>query len=180
MTRYETMGDLLAYSRYSANPVGRLVLYACGYSDAERFALSDFTCSALQLANFWQDVREDWRRGRVYIPQQHLRQAGLSDGEIASGEASKRFRAMMAEEVRTTRRMLEQGAPLIDMVDRELAVDLDLFTRGGMEILHAIEAQRYDVLKQRPAISKLRKAKLLLHAVAGKFLPGMRPRGKIA
>ena len=68
VTRYETMDDVLAYCHYSANPVGRLVLYACGYRDAEKFLLSDFTCSALQLANFWQDVRADYTKDRIYLP----------------------------------------------------------------------------------------------------------------
>ena len=184
VTRYDTMEDLLGYCRYSANPVGRLVLYACGYRDAERFALSDLTCSALQLANFWQDVRVDWAKDRVYIPLQHLKEAGLDEGIFGEhtrtgGDAEERFRALIETEVSFTRKMFRQGGKLIGMVDRELAVDLDLFTRGGLEILRAIEAQGYDVLRQRPAIAKSRKTKLLLHALAGKFLPGMRPEGTI-
>jgi squalene synthase HpnC len=185
VTRYNTMEDLLGYCRYSANPVGRLVLYACGYRDAERFALSDLTCSALQLANFWQDVRVDWAKDRVYIPQQHLKDAGLDEGilgehALPDGGAEERFRTLMKAEVSSTREMFRRGAKLIGMVDRELAVDLDLFTRGGLEILRAIEAQGYNVLRQRPAISKARKAKLLLHALTGKVLPGMRPVGNLA
>jgi squalene synthase HpnC len=185
VTRYNTMEDLLGYCRYSANPVGRLVLYACGYRDAERFALSDLTCSALQLANFWQDVRVDWAKDRVYIPQRHLKDAGLDEGilgehALPDGGAEERFRTLMKTEVSSTREMFRRGAKLIGMVDRALAVDLDLFTRGGLEILRAIEAQGYNVLRQRPAISKARKTRLLLHALAGKFLPGMRPVGTVA
>lgn len=174
------MEDVLAYCRYSANPVGRLVLYACGYRDLERFALSDQTCSALQLANFWQDVREDFARGRIYLPQDALTAASIDEATIANSRATPAFRALMREQVAYTRAMFARGAKLIGMVDRELAVDLDLFTRGGLEILRAIEARKYDVLSGRPAISKPRKALLMLHALAGRFVPGVRSAGSMA
>ena len=177
VTRYASMDTVLEYCRYSANPVGRLVLYACGYRDAERFALSDSTCSALQLANFWQDVREDFARGRIYLPQDAMAAAGVSEPMIAGGVATPQFRALLRQQVEFARGMFRQGARLIGMVDRELAVDLDLFTRGGLEILRAIEQRNYDVLSARPSIGKARKAKLLLHALGGRFVPGMRPAG---
>ena len=177
VTRYNTMDELLAYCRYSANPVGRLVLYACGYRDAERFALSDATCSALQLANFWQDVREDWERGRIYLPLDAMAAADVDEQTIASRNATPEFRTLMQDQVSFARAMFDKGARLIGTVDRELAVDLDLFTRGGLEILRAIEQQKYDVLTARPSIGKARKAKLLLHALAGRLVPGMRPVG---
>ncbi|HEY3989158.1 MAG TPA: squalene synthase HpnC [Acidobacteriaceae bacterium] len=180
ITRYATMENVLAYCRNSANPVGRLVLYACGYRDEERFALSDETCSALQLANFWQDVREDFARGRVYIPQDAMAAAGVDERMIADGNATPEFRELMREQIAYTRAMFARGAKLIAIVDRELAVDLDLFTRGGVEILRAIEARKYDVLSARPTISKPRKLKLLLQALTGRFVPGMRPAGKMA
>jgi squalene synthase HpnC len=180
VTRYPSMGDVLDYCRYSANPVGRLVLYACGYRDDDRFALSDETCSALQLANFWQDIREDFARGRIYLPQDAMAAAGVDEMLLANGQATPAFRALMREQVAYTRAMFARGAKLIGMVDRELAVDLDLFTRGGLEILRAIEARNYDVLSERPTISKPRKALLLLHALAGRFVPGMRPAGTMA
>ncbi len=180
VTRYSTMTELLDYCRYSANPVGRLVLYASGYRDAERFALSDFTCSALQLANFWQDVRLDYAKGRIYLPLEDMRTAQVDEAQIAAGQADEHFRALLAREVAYTRAMFMQGAPLIRAVDRELAVDLDLFTRGGLEILRAIEEQNYDVLSARPVISKSRKLKLLGRALAGKWLPGRGPGGRTA
>jgi squalene synthase HpnC len=180
VTRYASMGDVLGYCRYSANPVGRLVLYACGYRDGERFALSDETCSALQLANFWQDIREDFARGRIYLPQDAMAAAGVDEMMLANEQATPAFRALMREQVVYTQAMFARGAKLIGMVDRELAVDLDLFTRGGLEILRAIEARNYDVLSERPTISKPRKALLLLHALAGRFVPGMRPAGTMA
>ncbi len=176
VTRFATMDEVLAYCRYSANPVGRLVLYACGYRDAERFALSDFTCSALQLANFWQDVREDYERGRIYLPEADMRRFGVDEAAIATGKMTPQFHELMRYEVDSAREMFARGLPLIGMVDRELALDLELFSGGGLEILHAIEKQDYDVLRARPEISKAKKAALLLRALTGKFMPGFRGR----
>lgn len=170
VTRFETMADVLHYCRYSANPVGHLVLYACGYRDPERFALSDYTCSALQLANFWQDVKTDYRdRDRIYFPAEDMRRFGVDEATIATGSFTTGFRELMRHEVDYARHMFEQGLPLIGMVDRELAIDLDLFSRGGLEILRAIEQQDYNVLASRPSISKSRKAALLVRALTGKF-----------
>ena len=180
--RYATMDDVMSYCRYSANPVGRLVLYACGEVNEENFRLSDATCSALQLANFWQDVRVDYAKGRVYLPQDDMRQFGVSDETIASGVATPAFRALLRHEVDFARGLFEQGLPLIGRVNRDLALDLDLFSRGGLEILGAIEHCDYDVLSARPAISKWTKAALALRALGGKALPflslGSRHPGK--
>ena len=173
MTRYASMQDVLSYCRYSANPVGRLVLYACGEADDEKFRLSDATCSALQLANFWQDVRVDYPKGRVYIPQDDMRDFGVTDETIAAGVASEDFRALLRYEVDYARGLFNEGLPLIGMVGRDLALDLDLFSRGGLEILRAIERQNYDVLSARPAISKGAKLALALRAVSGKLLPSL-------
>jgi phytoene/squalene synthetase len=150
--------------------VGRLVLYACGDVNEENFRLSDATCSALQLANFWQDVRVDFAKGRVYLPQDDMREFGVSDETIASGVATPGFRALMRREVNFARGLFEQGLPLIGRVGRDLALDLDLFSRGGLEILGAIERRNYDVLSARPAISKWTKAALALRALGGKAL----------
>jgi len=170
VTRFETMADVLDYCHYSANPVGHLVLYVCGYRDPGRFALSDHTCSALQLANFWQDVRTDYHdRDRIYFPAEDMLRFGVDESTIANGAFTPAFRELMRYEVDHARGMFEQGLPLIGMVDRELAVDLDLFSRGGLEILRAIEQQDYDVLRSRPSISKSRKAALLVRALTGKF-----------
>ena len=181
VTRFRDMDEVLAYCRYSANPVGRLVLYACGYSDAERFRLSDLTCSALQLANFWQDVASDFRqRGRIYIPQDAMQRFGVTDETIAAGLATPEFKALLREQVNYARMLFEGGIPLIGMVDNELALDLDLFSRGGLEILRAIEQRDYDVLSARPAISTPTKIALALRAVSGRFLPGLRLKSKVA
>ena len=176
VTRFESMTDVLNYCRYSANPVGHLVLYACGYRDPERFALSDYTCSALQLANFWQDVKTDYHdRDRIYFPAEDMRRFGVDEATIARGSFTPGFRDLMRYEVDYTRKMFEQGLPLIGMVDRELAIDLDLFSRGGLEILRAIEQQDCNVLASRPSISKSRKAALLVRALTGKvFGRGLR------
>jgi squalene synthase HpnC len=174
VSRYRTMQDVLEYCRYSANPVGRLVLYACGYADGERFRLSDATCSALQLANFWQDVRVDFLKNRVYLPQEDMKRFGVSDEVIVQGIATPAFRALLDYEVDFARRFFEEGLPLIGMVSRDLAIDLDLFSRGGLQILSAIERQDYDVLSARPAIPKRTKLALALRALSGKMLPFFR------
>jgi squalene synthase HpnC len=177
ITRYRTMEEVLAYSRYSANPVGRLVLYAAGYRDEERFRFSDFTCSGLQIANFWQDVGRDYTAGRIYLPFQDMERYGVDEAMIAGGAATSEFRQLLRYEVDYARQMLLQGLPLIRLVDRELALDLDLFSQGGLEILRAIERRQYDVLSSRPVISKRRKAGLLLRAVRKRLgsLAGRRP-----
>jgi squalene synthase HpnC len=168
--RYETFGDLLGYCRYSANPVGHLVLYLCGYHDSERQLLSDFTCTALQLANFWQDVSADSAKGRIYLPLEDLRRFGVSEEAIRDGENTSAFCEMMNFEVGRAREWFRQGLPLIAKVDRKLATDIELFSRGGQEILNAIERQHYAVLGRRPAISKARKLALVARAALGKLL----------
>lgn len=181
VTRFRTMDEVLAYCRYSANPVGRLVLYVCGYTDPERFRLSDMTCSALQLANFWQDVASDYQqRNRIYLPQDAMANFGVTEETIAAGQPTPEFRALLKDQVAYARSLFEAGLPLIGMVDSELALDLDLFSRGGLEILNAIEQRDYDVLSARPAISKTTKIALALRAVSGKLLPGLRLKAKAA
>ena len=166
--RFETFDDVLHYCHYSANPVGHLVLYLCGYRDADRQALSNFTCTALQLANFWQDVSVDYEKDRIYLPLEDLRRFGVNEVDIAGKQNTPAFCAMMKFEVERARDWFYRGVPLIGKVDRELAVDLDLFSRGGLEILNAIEKQGYAVLGNRPAISKSRKLALVVHAAIAK------------
>lgn len=168
--RYQTFDDLLGYCRNSANPVGHLVLYLCGYKDAERQKLSDFTCTALQLANFWQDVSVDYAKGRIYLPLEDLRRFGVAEDEIRDTENTPAFCEMMKFEVARAREWFEQGRPLVRKVSRELAIDIDLFSRGGLEILRAIERQDYAVLGRRPAISRARKLALVARAAWGKLL----------
>jgi squalene synthase HpnC len=174
VSRYATFEDVVGYCRYSANPVGHLVLYVCGYRDAERQALSDFTCTALQLANFWQDVSVDYANGRIYLPLEDLLRFGVTEDDIAAQRNTSAFCDMMRFEVERARAWFGRGLPLIEKVDRELAIDIELFSRGGQEMLNAIEAQGYNVLGRRPAISKSRKLGLVARAAWGKFLRGKR------
>jgi squalene synthase HpnC len=167
--RYDSFQDLLDYCRYSANPVGHLVLYLCGYRDGERQRLSDYTCTALQLANFWQDVSVDYTKGRIYLPVEDLRRFGVGEDDIREQRNTPAFREMMRFEIARAREWFAQGFPLAGKVDRELAVDIELFSRGGMEILNAIERQDYAVLGRRPAISKTRKLALVARAALGKL-----------
>lgn len=174
VTRFPTFADLLDYCRFSANPVGHLVLYLCGCRDLERQQLADFTCTALQLANFWQDVSVDYLKGRIYLPAEDLKCFGVSEEDIAKKNNNAAFCAMMQFEVDRARDWFRQGLPLIEKVDGELAVDIELFSRGGQEILKAIERQGCAVLGNRPAISKRRKLLLVARAAIGKILGGAR------
>lgn len=169
-TRFESIAELEEYSQDSANPVGRLVLLVSGYREESIALLSDKICTALQLANFWQDVVEDWERGRRYLPGDLMRQFGVTDGDIEAGRFTPEFKAVMEHLVNYTRAMLREGGAISGHVNRELATTLDLFRKGGESILDAIAAQGYDTLKQRPEVSKGRKARLLAGAVWGKAL----------
>ena len=170
ITRYQTFDDLLGYCRNSANPVGHLVLYLGGYRDAERQKLSDYTCTALQLANFWQDVSVDYEKGRIYLPLESLRRFGVTEEDLTANRNTSSFCEMMRYEVARAREWFERGLPLVSKVEKELAIDLELFTRGGQEILNAIEKQGYAVLGRRPSISKSRKLALVARAALGKLL----------
>ena len=166
VARYPNFDDLLGYCRYSANPVGRLVLYLCGYRDADRQQLSDATCTALQLANFWQDVTVDLLKDRVYIPLDVMERHGYTTADLFARRFTPAFRGVMRELVERASQLFREGLPLSGMVDRRLALDIDLFSRGGMRVLEKIERQGYDVLRARPAISKTERAWLLLGSLA--------------
>ena len=170
VSRYKSFDHLLGYCKNSANPVGHLVLYLCGYKDPERQLLSDFTCTALQLANFWQDVSVDYAKGRIYLPLEDLHRFAVSEDDIARQRNTDAFLEMMKFEVERAREWFRQGLPLIQKVSRELAVDIELFSRGGQEILNAIEAQGFAVLGRRPVISKSRKLALVARAALGKLV----------
>ncbi len=168
-TRFADLAEVIEYSRYSANPVGSLVLYVCGYRDPELHAASDKTCTALQLANHWQDVGEDLlERDRIYVPRDRLARYGLSEADLMGGMEPDGYREMMRELVHNTRAMMLEGAPLIDRVDRDLAATLRLFSEGGLAILDAIEKIGCRTLSRRPEVSNVRKLKLLLGAGLGK------------
>jgi len=159
--RYPTYADLMAYCKNSANPVGRLVLYLCGYSDAERLALSDKTCTALQLANFWQDVTRDLEKDRVYIPLEDIARFGYTEEALLARRFTPEYAALMQFEVERTHALFAEGMPLCDLVDKRVRLDIEMFTRGGLEVLRLIEKQGYDTLTRRPAASKRRQMTIL-------------------
>lgn len=165
VARYETFEGVFNYCINSANPVGHLVLYLCGYRDAERQRLSDFTCTALQLANFWQDITVDLQKDRVYLPLSLLRKHGYTVEELFARKYNGAFRSVLAEAVDVAEDFFRKGMPLIKSVDRRLSLDLDLFSHGGLKILQKIRLEEYDVLKQRPHISKAERAGILLQCL---------------
>jgi squalene synthase HpnC len=165
VTRYQNFEEVLAYCVNSANPVGHLVLYLCGYRDAERQALSDFTCSGLQLANFWQDISVDLEKNRVYLPLNLLDNHGYTVDELFGGTEDARFRAVMREAVDVAEDLFRKGLPLVKMLDGRLALDIALFGRGGLKILEKIRDQNYNVLRRRPHISKVERAVLLIQCL---------------
>lgn len=162
---YRDWDGVFGYCVNSANPVGRLVLMLCGYRDDERFRLSDATCTALQLANFWQDVTVDLRKSRVYIPLHLFDKHGYSLDELNALRFTPAFRNVMRDCVDTAQQLFEQGLPLIGKLDRRLALDIDLFSRGGMKVLDKIRAQDYDVLAARPHVTKSERVALLLRSL---------------
>ncbi|HEX4750140.1 MAG TPA: squalene synthase HpnC [Bryobacteraceae bacterium] len=170
VTRYQTFDDVFGYCVNSANPVGRLVLYLCGYRDAERQQLSDSTCTALQLANFWQDVTVDLQKGRIYLPLYLFEKYGYTEAELRDHKFTPAFRSVMADAVDVAQELFEKGLPLVKKLDRRLALDIELFSRGGMRVLDKIRRQDYDVLKRRPYISKPERVGILL-----KCLPRLLP-----
>lgn len=180
VTMHQSLDDLIAYSKLSANPVGRLVLWVSGYQDEPRALLSDKVCTALQLANFWQDVVEDWERGRRYIPADQMARFGVTDEMIAAKRFTPEFKALMQFLVDYAGGMLRDGGSIAAEVDAELAVTLRLFEQGGRAALDGIVAQDYDVLKQRPSVSKATKMKLLGGALFGKAASLFARRGPSA
>jgi squalene synthase HpnC/squalene synthase HpnD len=173
--RYQRWEDLLAYCRYSANPVGRLVLYLCGYRDSERQRLSDATCTALQLANFWQDVARDWEKGRLYIPIDALQRHGLAVGDIEARVFDRRYVALMTELIARTRQLFAQGRPLAGCVDARLRVDIELFSCGGLAVLDAIESMGYNTLAKRPSIGAITRVLLFGRTLASRLRLALTP-----
>ncbi|MGB8542215.1 MAG: squalene synthase HpnC [Candidatus Acidiferrales bacterium] len=166
--RYANWDSVLDYCVYSANPVGRLVLYLCGYRDEARQELSDYTCTALQLANFWQDVSRDLEKGRIYIPIDALAEHGLTETDVLARKFDARFVALMKSLIMRTRALFHAGLPLSQTVEPFLRVDLEMFSRGGLAILDAIESSGYNTLEHRPALTKWTQMRLLAGALASR------------
>ncbi len=179
VNRHRDFESLLAYCACSANPVGRLVLELFGHREEELFALSDSICTALQLANFWQDVAVDLDRNRIYLPMEDLARSNITLAEVEAMKlsasrnfpddvrslgADDRWRRLMAFEVQRTRELFERGRPLPERVTPELRHQLRLTWLGGMTILEKIEAARYDVFRHRPKLTRLDFLRLYVRA----------------
>jgi phytoene synthase len=162
--RYATFADLLDYCRRSANPVGRLVLLLHGFNDEKRWAESDAICTALQLANFWQDVAVDWKKGRVYVPQEDWASHGVVENDFAAASASPNLRACLKFQVARTYGLFAEGRPLPASLPFPLSLEIRITWLGGSAILDRIVAQDYDTLRARPALGKVDKVRLLLRA----------------
>jgi squalene synthase HpnC len=165
ITSYPTYQDLLRYCLNSANPVGHLVLYLSGYRDAERQKLSDYTCTALQLTNFWQDVAIDLQKGRIYLPLEDMERYGYTREELEKHVVNSPFKELMKFEIQRTRELFEKGLPLCDMLNGSVKKDIELFSRGGMEMLNQIEKVEYDIFDRRPSLSKGKKIQLMLRRI---------------
>jgi squalene synthase HpnC len=162
---YDTFERLLGYCRCSANPVGRLVLYLCGAFDAERAELSDRICTALQLANFWQDMARDFDIERVYLPREDRAHFAYDDDDLAARRFTPAFAELMRFEVDRTRDLFYRGMPLAQRMPEAMQSDIELFIQGGLAILRKIEQQGYNVWAHRPALAKWEKGMLLASAL---------------
>jgi len=174
--RYQSFDQLLDYCRRSANPVGRLVLYLCGYRDSQRQQLSDSTCTALQLANFWQDVRRDiLQRDRIYIPRESMDRFGVTGEQIRRGRCDDNFRKLIRFEVDRTAEFFDRGAALLPLLRPSVRMQISLFDKGGRAVLASIRRQDYDTLGRRPALSRWQKSRLILStlmALGGRLFAG--------
>jgi squalene synthase HpnC len=166
---FDTFEDLLGYTRYSANPVGRLVLYLFGYRDPERQRLSDLVCTGLQLANFWQDIAIDFTKGRIYLPRHDMERFAVTPDDLQQRRLSAGVVNLLRHEILRAREMLLNGAALSTLVERRLRRDILMFAGGGLSILRAIEQAGYDVFGARPRLGKLDYVKLGWHALGGRL-----------
>lgn len=172
--RYQSFEELLDYCKGSANPVGRLVLYLFDSFDENKAALSDRICTALQLANFWQDVSRDYAIGRVYVPEEDRQRFGYSDADLAARRFTPAFGELMRFEVDRTRDLFYRGFPLVQCLPAELQAEMELFIQGGLAILRKIEAQGFDVWRQRPTLAKWEKGALVASALWKRLRPTLR------
>ena len=173
--RYETFEQVVDYCRRSANPVGRLVLYLCGYRDEARQRLSDATCTGLQLANFWQDVRRDLLdRDRIYLPAEDMKRFGVSESDlregIERGSGTEAYAKLIEFEVDRTARMFDEGDALLPLLDGAVRGQVALYGKGGRLVLEAIRAQGYDTLARRPVLGRWQKGRLVLSALSARIL----------
>ena len=164
--RYNTYEELLSYCRYSANPVGHLVLYLFNYRDKFRQELSDATCTALQLINFWQDIEIDYRKGRIYLPLEEMSRFGVNEKIIAGGQTTAEFRSLMEFQLKRTEKLFKRGLKLICHIKpRYASIAIEMFSRGGMKILEGIRRNDYDIFRKRPTLDKKDKRSIAIKSI---------------
>ena len=163
--RYETFDDLLGYCKLSANPVGRIVMEISGYDDPKALQYGDALCTALQLANFWQDVYRDFQIGRIYLPREDMEMFQVKEFDLEFSKSSSQMKKLMEYQVERTESYFKEGLKLLGMVDCKLRFDLALFSFGGMEVLKLIEGQSFDVLSKRVVITRMGRLRILYKAV---------------
>ena len=166
VSRYPAFSDLAGYCRLSANPVGRIVLHVFGAATPERMILSDRVCTALQLAEHWQDVAEDFRAGRIYLPAEDLERFGVTESDLAAATAAPQLRALMAFEVERARQLLDEGAPLVGNLHGSARVAVAGYVAGGRAALAAITNAGHDVLCATHKPRRGRLAREMLRAYA--------------
>ena len=152
--RYADDGALLDYCSRSANPVGRLMLHLYDACTPENLRRSDAVCTGLQLANFWQDVAIDWRKARVYLPQDKLARHGVDESQIAEGRCDAAWQSLMREQCAQARGLLQQGMPLARRLPGRIGLELRMVVLGGLRILERLEPLHYDVFQNRPTLRK--------------------------
>jgi len=150
--RYADFAELLDYCRRSANPVGRLLLHLFGAATSENIAHSDAVCTALQLANFWQDVAIDHAKGRIYLPQDDMARFGVSELQIAEGRCDDAWRALIGFEIDRTRALMKSGAPLGRRLPGRLGLEIRATVQGGLRVLDKLAAAGGDVFRRRPVL----------------------------
>lgn len=180
ISRYDTFEQVVDYCRRSADPVGRLVLYLCGYRDERRQLLSDKICTALQLTNFWQDVRRDkLDRDRIYLPADSMKQFGVDEAQIQELRVDQNYRDLIRFEVDRTAQWFDDGQILLPLLGKSVRPQISLFAKGGRAILEAIRRQNYDTLSKRPSLSKWQKGRLIFSALTGYVVGcGAYPKGE--
>lgn len=172
-TRYAHLGEVMAYCKRSANPIGRLLLKLYGDDDPKHLAWSDGICSALQLINFLQDVAVDWQKGRVYLPQDEMAKFGVTERQIAEGRVDGLWQMFMKTQIERARRMLQAGAPLGRTLPGRIGFEMRLIILGGSRILEQLHDSKGDMFHQRPQLTWKDAPKMLWQAA----LPGKKQDG---